>query len=63
VFEDDRALKLRVYNAMADAVHLQGSAREKFIGHIGTKGREVMRIVPEKYVTLHTGKVGAAMVS
>jgi hypothetical protein len=53
---------MRVFNTMADAVHLTGDARERFIGHINTRGREVMRLVVEKYVTLHTGKVGVAMV-
>jgi hypothetical protein len=63
VFIEDPALKMRVFNTMADAVNLKGPTREKFIGHINTSGREVMRLVPEKYVTLHTGKVGVAMVS
>jgi hypothetical protein len=63
VFEENPALKMRVFNAMADAVNMKGQAREKFIGHINTSGREVMRMVAEKYVTLHTGKVGVAMVS
>ncbi len=62
-FIEDPALKMRVFNAMADAVNLKGDARERFIGHINTRGREVMKMIPEKYVTLHTGKVGAAMVS
>jgi hypothetical protein len=61
-FEQEPAVKMRIYNAMADAVHLTGETRERFIGHINTRGREVMRLVPEKFVTLHTGKVGAAMV-
>ena len=63
VFEEDPALKMRVYNTMADAVQLKGEARERFIAHINTRGREVMRLVPEKYVTLNTAKVGVAMVS
>ncbi len=63
VFEEEPALKMKVFNAMADAVHLTGTNREKFIGHINTRGREVIRLVVEKYVTLHTGKVGVAMVS
>ena len=62
-FESDPALKMRVYNAMADAVNLKGAPREKFIDHINTSGREVMRMIADKYVTLHTGKVGVAMVS
>lgn len=62
-FVEDPALKMRVFNAMADAVNLKGETREKFIAHINTKGREVMRLIAEKYVTLHTGKVGVAMVS
>lgn len=62
-FEEDPALKMRVFNAMADAVSMKGAAREKFIAHINTRGREVMRLIPQKYVTLHTGKVGVAMVS
>ncbi len=63
VFEEEPALKMRVFNAMADAVNMQGQNRERFISHINTRGREVMRLVVEKYVTLHTGKVGVAMVS
>jgi hypothetical protein len=62
-FIEDPALKMRVFNAMADAVNLKGDARERFIDHINTRGREVMKMIPEKYVTLHTGKVGVAMVS
>jgi hypothetical protein len=63
VFEEDPAVKMRVYNTMADAVKLKGEVRERFIGHINTRGREVMRLVVDKYVTLHTGKVGVAMAS
>ena len=63
VFEEDPALKMRVYNAQADMGHLTGKKREKFIGHINTRGHEVVRLVVDKYVTLHTGKVGKAMVS
>ncbi len=62
-FVEDAASKMRVFNAMADAVHLTGANRERFIGHINTRGREVMRLVPEKYITLDTAKVGVAMVS
>jgi hypothetical protein len=61
VFEDDPAVKMRLYNVMADRVRLKGGKREKFIAHMNTKGREVMRLMVEKYVTLHTGKVGRAM--
>ena len=63
VFEENPALKMRVYNTMADAVRMTGDARKRFIDHINTSGREVMRLVVDKYVTLHTGKVGVAMVS
>ncbi len=63
VFEEDPAVKMRLYNVMADRVKLKGNKREKFIAHMNTRGREVMRLVLEKYVTLHTGKVGKAMVS
>jgi hypothetical protein len=38
-----------------------GANRERFIAHLNTRGREVMCLVPEKYVTLHTGKVVAMM--
>ncbi len=62
-FVEDAAAKMRVFNAMADAVHLTGANRERFIGHINTHGREVMRLVAEKYITLDTAKVGVAMVS
>ena len=62
-FIEDTAFKMRVFNAMADAVNLKGDARKRFIDHINTRGREVMKMIPEKYVTLHTGKVGVAMVS
>jgi hypothetical protein len=62
-FIEDPALKMRVFNAMADAVNLTGDTRKRFIDHINTRGREVMKMIPEKYVTLHTGKVGVAMVS
>jgi hypothetical protein len=60
-FEEAPALKQRVYNAMADAVHLEGAKREQFLAHIATPGREVMRLIPEKYVTQNTAKVGAAI--
>jgi hypothetical protein len=63
IFEEEPAVKMRIYNAMADAVHLTGPTRERFVEHINTTGREVMRLAVEKYVTLHTGKVGVAMVS
>ena len=63
VFEEDPALKMRFFNAQADVPHLTGKKREKFIDHMNTRGREVMRLAVEKYVTLHTGKVGIAMVS
>jgi hypothetical protein len=62
-FVTDPAFKMRVYNTMADAVHMTGQNRERFISHINTRGREVMRLVPEKYITLDTAKVGVAMVS
>jgi|SRR5215469_7836584 len=63
VFEEDPAVKMRLYNTMADRVNLKGRRRESFIGHMNTSGREVVRLVVDKYVTLHTGKVGVAMVS
>ena len=63
VFEEDPAVKMRLYNVMADRVKLRGEKRERFIGHMNTRGREVMRLLVDKYVTLHTGKVGKAMVS
>ncbi len=62
-FIEDPALKMSVFNAMADAVNLKGDPRKRFIDHINTRGREVMKMIPDKYVTLHTGKVGVAMVS
>ena len=62
VFEEDPAVKMRVYNTQADMGHLTGQKREKFLGHINTRGREVMPLVVDKYVTLQTGKVGKAMV-
>ena len=62
-FIEEPALKMRVFNAMADAVNLKGDTRKRFIDHINTRGREVMKMIAEKYVTLHTGKVGVAMVS
>jgi hypothetical protein len=62
-FVEAAASKMRVFNAMADAVHMTGANRERFIGHINTRGREVMRLVAEKYITLDTAKVGVAMVS
>jgi hypothetical protein len=62
-FVEDPAFKMRVYNTMADAVHMTGQNRERFINHINTRGREVMRLIPEKYITLDTAKVGVAMVS
>ncbi len=62
-FVTDPAFKMRVYNTMADAVHMTGQNRERFINHINTRGREVMRLIPEKYITLDTAKVGVAMVS
>ena len=62
VFEEDPAVKLRIYNAMADAaVRMMGVNRERFFAYLNTRGREVMRLVPEKYVTAHTGKVAAMM--
>jgi hypothetical protein len=62
-FVTDPAFKMRVYNTMADAVHMTGANRERFISHINTRGREVMRLIAQKYITLDTAKVGVAMVS
>lgn len=62
-FVTEPAFKMRVYNTMADAVHMTGTNRERFISHINTRGREVMRLIPQKYITLDTAKVGVAMVS
>lgn len=62
-FVTELAFKMRVYNTMADAVHMTGTNRERFISHINTRGREVMRLIPQKYITLDTAKVGVAMVS
>jgi hypothetical protein len=62
VFEEDPVVKMRIYNAMADAaVRMMGANRERFFAYLNTGGREVMRLVPEKYVTAHTGKVVAMM--
>jgi hypothetical protein len=63
VFENDPALKRRVLNAMADCVGVQGEMRERYLSHLDTPSREVIRIVAEKYVTLHTGRTFAAMVA
>ena len=63
IFENDTALKRRVLNAMADGVGVQGEMRERYLSHLNTASREVIRIVPEKYVTLHTGRTFAAMVA
>jgi hypothetical protein len=61
VFENDPALKQRVLDAMADGVGVQGEARDRYLSHLDTDSREVIRIIPEKYVTLHTGRTFAAM--
>ena len=61
-FENDAALKQRVLNATADGVGVEGEMRERYLSHLNTASREVIRIVPEKYVTLHTGRTFAAMV-
>jgi hypothetical protein len=63
VFEDDPVLKQRVLNAMAEGVGVQGEMRERYLSHLNTDSRQVLRIVPEKYVTLHTGRTFAAMVA
>jgi hypothetical protein len=62
IFENDAALKQRVLNATADGVGVEGEMRERYLSHLNTASREVIRIVPEKYVTLHTGRTFAAMV-
>jgi hypothetical protein len=61
VFENDPALKRRVLDAMADGVGVQGETRDRYLSHLDTDSREVIRIIPEKYVTLHTGRTFAAM--
>lgn len=60
-FDEDPALRRRVLDAMADGIGVQGELRERYLSHLDTPSREVMRIVPEKYVTLHTGRTFAAM--
>ncbi len=62
-FDPGPALRRRVLDAMADGIGVQGEARERYLSHIDTPSREVIRIVPEKYVTLHTGRTFAAMTS
>jgi hypothetical protein len=62
-FDADPALRRRVFAAMADGVGVEGEARERYLSHISTASREVIRIIPEKYVTLHTGRTFAAMTS
>jgi hypothetical protein len=62
-FDDDPALRRRVLDAMADGIGVQGELRERYLSHLDTPSREVMRIVAEKYVTLHTGRTFAAMTS
>jgi hypothetical protein len=62
-FDDDPALRRRVLDAMAEGIGVQGELRERYLSHLDTPSREVMRIVAEKYVTLHTGRTFAAMTS
>jgi hypothetical protein len=62
-FDDDPALRRRVFDGMADGVGVQGELRERYLSYIDTPSREVILIVPEKYVTLHTGRTFAAMTS
>jgi hypothetical protein len=62
-WDDDPALRRRVLDAMADGIGVQGELRERYLSHLDTPSREVMRIVAEKYVTLHTGRTFAAMTS
>jgi hypothetical protein len=63
IFENDPALKRRVLHAMADGIGVQGEMRERYLSHLDTASREVIRIVADKYVTLHTGRTFAAMVA
>lgn len=62
-FDPDPALRRRVLDAMADGVGVQGELRERYLSHLDTPSREVMRIVPEKHVTINTGRTFAAMTS
>jgi hypothetical protein len=62
-FDPDPALRRRVFAAMADGVGVEGEARARYLSHIDTPSREVIRIISEKYVTLHTGRTFAAMTS
>ncbi len=62
-FDPDPALRRRVLDAMADGIGVQGELRARYLSHLDTPSREVMRIVPEKYVTIHTGRTFAAMTS
>lgn len=62
VFEEDPVVMLRIYNALADAaVRMMGANRERFFAYLNTGRREVLRLVPEKYVTADTGKFVAMM--
>jgi hypothetical protein len=60
-FEIDPALKRRVLDAMADGIGVQGELRERYLSHLNSPSREVIRIIAEKYVTIHTGRTFAAM--
>jgi hypothetical protein len=61
VFENNPALKQRVLNAMADGIGVKDETRDRYLSHLNTDSREVIRIIPDKYVTLHTGRTFAAM--
>jgi hypothetical protein len=61
VFENNPALKQRVLNAMADGIGVKDETRDRYLSHLNTDSREVIRIIPDKYVTLHTGLNFAAM--
>jgi hypothetical protein len=50
-FTDDPAVRQRVFDGMADHAKLTGAARETFLRNLGSPGRMVFRIAPERYAS------------
>jgi hypothetical protein len=50
-FTDDPAVRQRVFDGMADRAKLTGAARETFLRNLGSPGRMVFRIAPERYAS------------
>jgi Pyridoxamine 5'-phosphate oxidase len=50
-FCDDPALRVRVFEAMADKTAMDGAARATFIRNLASPGRVVIRLIAEKYAS------------